>query len=219
MRDLHSPAGFAKRSLALGLCSFLATLPASAGPKGEATTTTPIKHVVVIFQENRSFDQYFATYPYASNLPGENPFHSFPGTPTVNGLLTAGLLNDNPNSSNPQRLSPAQAIVCSDSHDYTDEQNAFDHGLMDMFPEHTADSSCPLGQVVDYFDGNTVTALWNYAQHFAMSDKLVQYHIWAVVARGREPDFRADAWCRGFARRHFRRCRTRNSHRRCGPSV
>jgi phospholipase C len=86
------------------------------------------------------------------------------------GLLTAGLLNNNPNSSNPQRLSPAEAIVCSDSHDYTDEQNAFDHGLMDMFPEHTVDSSCPLGQVVDYFDGNTVTALWNYAQHFAMSD-------------------------------------------------
>ena len=25
-------------------------------------------------------------------------------------------------------------------------------------------------QVMDYFDGNTVTALWNYAQHFAMSD-------------------------------------------------
>ena len=25
-------------------------------------------------------------------------------------------------------------------------------------------------QVMDYFDGNTVTALWNYAQHFALSD-------------------------------------------------
>jgi phospholipase C len=79
-------------------------------------------------------------------------------------------LTANPNSSLPQRLSPAQAIVCSDSHDYTDEQHAFDMGLMDRFPESTASSSCPLGQVVDYFDGNTVTALWNYAQHFAMSD-------------------------------------------------
>jgi phospholipase C len=25
-------------------------------------------------------------------------------------------------------------------------------------------------RVMDYFDGNVVTALWNYAQHFAMSD-------------------------------------------------
>jgi phospholipase C len=133
-------------------------------------TKTPIKHVVVIFQENRSFDQYFATYPHAANLPGETPFHATDDTARVNGLLTAGLLEANPNSSQPQRLSPANAIVCSDSHDYTDEQNAFDHGLMDMFPERTASSGCPLGQVVDYFDGNTVTALWNYAQHFAMSD-------------------------------------------------
>ncbi len=30
--------------------------------------------------------------------------------------------------------------------------------------------SAPTGQVMGYFDGNTVTAFWNYAQHFAMSD-------------------------------------------------
>jgi phospholipase C len=41
---------------------------------------------------------------------------------------------------------------------------------MDLFPEHTGDKSCDAAQVVDYFDGNTVTAIWNYAQHFAMSD-------------------------------------------------
>ena len=169
MPTLQSPAGFANRFVTLALCCSLFSMPLRASDN-DAPTTTPIKHVVVIFQENRSFDQYFATYPFSANLPGENPFHAQPGTPTVNGLSTAGLLTSNPNSANPQRLSPANAIVCSDSHDYTDEQNAFDHGLMDMFPEHTASSSCPLGQVVDYFDGNTVTALWNYAQHFAMSD-------------------------------------------------
>ena len=116
----------------------LGTVPLSAdGNHNTQTTTTPIKHVVVIFQENRSFDQYFATYPLAANLPGETPFYPRHDTPTVNGLATAGLLTANPNSAQPQRLSPAEAIVCSDSHDYTDEQNAFDHGLMDMFPEHT----------------------------------------------------------------------------------
>ena len=166
----HSLAGFASRPIALALCchSFF-TMPLIAQDQG-APTTTPIQHIVVIFQENRSFDQYFASYPLAANLPQEPPFYARPRTPSVNGLLTAGLLTSNPNSANPQRLSPANAIVCSDSHDYTDEQNAFDHGLMDLFPEHTASSGCPLGQVVDYFDGNTVTALWNYAQHFAMSD-------------------------------------------------
>jgi phospholipase C len=165
----QSPAGFANRLVAFALCCSLFPMPMSAAGS-DAPTTTPIKHIVVIFQENRSFDQYFASYPLAANLPGEPPFHARPNTPIVNGLSTAGLLTTNPNSANPQRLSPADAIVCSDSHDYTDEQNAFDHGLMDMFPEHTASSGCPLSQVVDYFDGNTVTALWNYAQHFAMSD-------------------------------------------------
>ena len=42
---------------------------------------TPIQHVVVIFQENESFDHYFATYPVASNPTGENLFTALPGTP------------------------------------------------------------------------------------------------------------------------------------------
>ena len=47
---------------------------------------TQIKHLVIIFQENVSFDHYFGTYPNATNLSGETPFFARPGTPTVNGL-------------------------------------------------------------------------------------------------------------------------------------
>ena len=35
-------------------------------------TATPIKHLVVIFQENVSFDHYFGAYPNALNDAGEN---------------------------------------------------------------------------------------------------------------------------------------------------
>jgi phospholipase C len=43
-------------------------LPAfGAGPSSDPATATPIKHLVVIFQENISFDHYFGTYPYATN--------------------------------------------------------------------------------------------------------------------------------------------------------
>src|SRR5262249_24159929 len=62
-------------------------------------TTTPIKHLVVIFQENHSFDAYFATYPVAANPPGQPAFHARPETPSVN-RLTPALLERNPNSSN-----------------------------------------------------------------------------------------------------------------------
>src|SRR5712691_276296 len=59
---------------------------AAAVGSGPSATATPIKHLVVIFDENVSFDHYFGTYPFAANLAGESQFHAAPGTPTVNGL-------------------------------------------------------------------------------------------------------------------------------------
>jgi phospholipase C len=137
-------------------------------------TATPIRHLVVIFQENVSFDHYFGTYPNAANTGG-SPFHAAPDTPTVNGL-NGSLLTNNPNSANPQRLGPDLALTCDQNHGYTAEQKAYDMGLMDKFVENTDVESCSPpdktapGLVMDYYDGNTVTGLWNYAQQFAMSD-------------------------------------------------
>ena len=76
---------------------------AFAGSSENAKTTTPIKHLVVIFQENVSFDHYFGTYPFAANSAGEPSFQHRKGTPGVNGL-TRALLNHNPNQHNPFRL-------------------------------------------------------------------------------------------------------------------
>ncbi|MBO0894408.1 MAG: hypothetical protein J2O39_08520, partial [Acidimicrobiales bacterium] len=91
-------------------------------PAAGIRTATPIKHVVVIFQENVSFDHYFGTYPNAANTDGQ-PFHAKQGTPTVNGLA-GSLLTANPNSANPQRLNPSQAMTCDQDHGYTAEQSA-----------------------------------------------------------------------------------------------
>src|SRR5580698_3257073 len=65
------------------------------------TSAKVIKHVVVIFGENISFDHYFGTYPNAANLPGETKFTAAAGTPTniANYTTTPGLLTDNPNTS------------------------------------------------------------------------------------------------------------------------
>jgi phospholipase C len=145
---------------------------------------TPIKHLVVIFDENVSFDHYFGTYPYATNTGGGTTFTAKPGTPTVNGLYTkitksgpvGPLLTSNPNAYNPQRLTPAQALTSDQNHGYTAEQKAENNGKMDQFVENTQSTSCtspaycPAGIVMDYYDGNTTTALWNYAQYYAMSD-------------------------------------------------
>jgi len=147
----------------------------------KVATSTPIKHVVVLFDENVSFDHYFGTYPYAENKPGEPQFTAAANTPTVNGLNNT-LLQANPNADNPQRLAPSQALTCDQNHSYTPEQSAFDGGLMDKFVQSTTGGGCtqsntpdsgsygPNGIVMDYYDGNTVTGLWNLAQHFTLND-------------------------------------------------
>jgi phospholipase C len=167
-------------------------------------TATPIKHLVVIFQENVSFDHYFGTYPKAQNLAGETPFLASRRTPkSVNNLVTpldvnnnfvplAGLdlLNNNPNNNpaapgngktngaaaaNPFRLSPAQVLTADQGHNESPEESAYDNGKMDGFPAWVGTAGPPpagfnKGLVMGYFDGNTVTAMWNYAQHFALND-------------------------------------------------
>lgn len=214
--------------------SLTVTMPLSGWAHTEADeydTKTPIKHVVVIFQENVSFDHYFATYPYAANPAGETPFQAADGTPRVNNLLTSGLLTNNPNSVQPFRLDVSQSNTCDQNHNYLAEQEAVDHGLVDNYPAAVGSGNgsvpvvsgsnppaLPAGDVLNipgngpgtpyvpgqyvrtvvtggtaaagpyafsgycfdagkgpgvtmgYYDGNTVTAMWNYAQNFAMSD-------------------------------------------------
>jgi len=148
-------------------------------------TSTPIKHLVVIFDENVSFDHYFGTYPYAANTDGTK-FVAKPGTPTVNGLYTkitksgpvGPLLTSNANEYNPQRLTHSEALTCDQNHGYTPEQDAENGGEMNEFVQYTEQDDCsttgeyygPPGIVMDYYDGNTVTGLWNYAQNYAMSE-------------------------------------------------
>jgi phospholipase C len=159
-------------------------------------TTAPaaIKHIVVIYGENISFDHYFGTYPVAANLPAEPAFTAAAGTPTniSNYITNPGLLSANPNlasangagAANPFRLDRAQAGTGDQGHNYQPEQTAFDNGKMDQFPMSvgTADTAAlatqtgassiatTTGLTMGYYDGNTVTAMWNYAQHYAMND-------------------------------------------------
>lgn len=197
------------RQYVAALCSALLVagsfpIPVSA----EDHNDRAIQHVVVIFNENISYDHYFATYPTAQNNPGETPFQAAPHTSVNNNLVApldpnsdfapiAGLdlLNNNPNgptgsgaafnglsAANPFRLAPSQAATADQGHNYKPEQAADDNGLMDHFPGTTGTAGPPpsatsssqaaltKGLVMGYFDGNTTTALWNYAQNFVLFD-------------------------------------------------
>ena len=128
--------------------------PPEAAPV-PAAPSSPIAHLVVIVQENVSYDHYFATYPS--------------GDPGV-------IAPDNPNAARPFRLGPDQASTCDQKHSYESQLASVNNGAMDRFVEAAGNaagcehygygSSLPMA----YYDGDTVTALWNYASHFAMSD-------------------------------------------------
>ena len=137
-------------------------------PAGSFRTSTPIKHVVVIFPENVTFDHFFATYPKAQNPVGEPRFKAKSDTPTVNGLNTPFFVN-NLNGVAPFRLSRSQAATCDPINQYEIAQIVNDNGFSDIY-EFANSSLVGCTQSMGYFDGNTVTALWNYAQFFAMSD-------------------------------------------------
>jgi phospholipase C len=170
----------------------LPTLNAPAAPITPITPQAAITHVVVIFGENISFDHYFGTYPNAANTGGTT-FTALTGTPIPNNYISnPTLLTANPNlasgngasAANPFRLGPNQAATGDQGHNYNPEQLAFDNGKMDLFPASVgvADTATLVNETaapgiagttalnLGYYDGNTVTAMWNYAQHYAMND-------------------------------------------------
>ncbi|MCL9782420.1 alkaline phosphatase family protein [Vibrio sp. S4M6] len=138
---------------------------------------TPIKHLVVLILQDQSFDRYFGIYPKALNLAGENAFHAAKDTPQVDGF-TKQILQHNPNLSNPYRMAP-QEPTCDSGHGVYAEKRSYNHGRNNMFiwkdydiSSGINDDGCFPNSVMGYYDGNSVTALWNYAQHYAMADHL-----------------------------------------------
>jgi phospholipase C len=212
---MKHPLIFGCLTAAFAVCSAIAVADDDRDSRNAVRTRTPIKHLVVIFQENVSFDHYFGTYPKALNLSGETPFHASKRTPkNINTLVTpldttnhfkpltgVDLINNNPNNNpnapgngklngagaaNPFRLSPAQALTTDQGHNESPEESAYDGGKMDGFPAwvgtkggnsaaHQPPDAPPAavattGLTMGYYDGNTVTAMWNYAQYFALND-------------------------------------------------
>jgi phospholipase C len=186
--------------LILVLSGLAAGLPAAT-----LATKTPIKHIVVIFDENISFDHYFGTYPIATKNNDGSTYFGTPknGTPAINGY-TPTLITNNPNrrtgsngqilGANPFRLDRSQADTCNNNNSYTTGQEAFDGGLLDNYALTSATPCKPPSPPsppsplflpflsMGYYDGNTVTALWNYAQNYAMSDNFFDTEFGGTVA-------------------------------------
>jgi len=121
---------------------------------------TPIKHIIVVIQENHSFDNYFGTYPTANgSLVNEitSQLHPVDGIPR--GIcLSAGTTCYSPfpfGSSNP--VNPIEGQT-------TYEQD-YDSGKMNGFAKFSGLQS------MGYFDYHQIAAYWDYAEEYGLADR------------------------------------------------
>ena len=114
--------------------------------------TSPIKHIVVIMQENRSFDNYFGTYPGANGIPKNVCMPLDPDHPN-NSPCVKPFLSTNPVSEDMP-------------HGYQPSTVAYDNGKMDGFM--LAENEDP--KTMSYYDNKTIPYYWDLAKHYVLAD-------------------------------------------------
>lgn len=151
-----------------------ATAALAPGPGDLAAAQAKIKHVVIIMQENRSFDTYFGTYPEADGIPMQN------GVPTVcvndpqtNQCLRPYHNANDVNAGGPHAAKSAVADIAG--------------GKMDGFIAQVRSAQktclvpnspiCTMGQTADvlgWHDAREIPNYWSYAQNFVLQDKMFE---------------------------------------------
>lgn len=147
-----------------------------------------IKYVFVIYQENRSFDSYFGTFPGVEGLFSHKPEQ----TPGFNQKLLDTDGKEIPIA--PFRIGPEQCAADTDDVDHShsvivkkmDIQNG--RSRMDKFAAEEQQAKLKQGRsplqaeqfgelAMAYEDCNTIPLLWNYAHKFALFDHIFQLMI------------------------------------------
>jgi phospholipase C len=174
--------------LLVGFVCTLLVIGASAGVPSVLQQTSaqppPIQHVIIIMQENRSFDSYFGTFPGADGIPMQNgvPTVCVPDPDTGQCVLPYHDPNDR-NLGGPHGEVQARMDV--------------NEGKMDGFiaQEHagrrqacavTQDPSCSQsGQtdVMGYHDAREIPNYWRYAEQFVLQDRMFEPNAsWSLPA-------------------------------------
>ena len=169
-------------SIALLGLAIAALLPAPAGAR---TPTTPIRHIVVLMQENHSFDNYFGTYPGADGLPA--------GTCLPKSFRNAAL-----GCARPSRVGGGAVLGLAS--DPTLFARQFHGGRMDGFVAayRIGRGLGGLPNPLGYYDERDLPFAWNLADRYVLFDRFfssarggsVWNHLFAVTATPGNP--RAD---------------------------
>ena len=145
-----------------------------------------IRHIVVIMQENRSFDSYFGTYPGADGIPMKN------GVPTV-------CVPDPSTRTCRRSYHDTADRNAGGPHDHIDAVRDINGGLMNGFIKqaragrrlscvaHVDAPTCSLAptspDVMGYHDWHEIPNYWSYARHFVLQDHMFQPDLsWSMPA-------------------------------------
>ena len=148
-------------------------VPAAKAPPKALRGIRLIRHVIIIMQENRSFDSYFGVYPGADGIPMSN------GVPTVcvpdpmTGQCVRPFVDHNDSVQGGPHTSPA-AIA------------DIDGGKMDGFIKEaetrcTSSKPCKADEVMGYRVGTDIPNYWAYAQNFVLDEHMYESdHSWSL---------------------------------------
>lgn len=174
---------FTGRSLSLlfFLVMAVSALPSSAPLPASPDGIHKIKHVVIIMQENRSFDHYFGTFPGADGIPMSL------GLPTVcvidpssNQCVRPFHDSNDLNHGGPHGASSAEADI--------------NNGKMDGFIQQAEngkkacknpnDPTCSGSiDVMGYHDAREIPNYWQYAEQFVLQDHMFEPNAsWSLPA-------------------------------------
>ena len=155
-------------------------VPAAAARTAPASGIHKIKHIVIIMQENRSFDNYFGTFPGVDGIPMRN------GHPAVCA----------PDPLRHRCLAPfhdGRLVDYGGPHDTRAFATDLNHGHMNGFVMSRENCVNPLDppdciagrrpDMMGYHDAREIPNYWSYARHFVLQDHMFESNAsWSLPA-------------------------------------
>jgi phospholipase C len=148
-----------------------------------ARAATPIQHVIIIMQENRSFDHYFGTYPGANGYPESTCVPVNPAD-LANGCVSPFHDQNDINAGGPHAAVNAQFDL--DDGINTARLDGFVQSQVEgnerscvpgAHRPHTCDTVAPgvsIHDVMGYHNADEIPNYWAYAQHFVLQDRMFE---------------------------------------------
>ncbi len=187
MGNSRPPVRLQKLSL-LTLASLIAAIAltacgGSSTPSQSNSDIHKIKHIIVIMQENRSFDTYFGTYPGANGIPMKN------GVPTVcvndpktNQCVKPFHDSNDKNGGGPHNEVAATADIDRSKMDgFIGQAEKGRKGCVDPTNPNCSNSATP--DVMGYHDAREIPNYWAYANNFVLQDHMFEPNAsWSLPA-------------------------------------